>query len=313
MNLQQLEYILAVQSKGSFTEAAEHCSVTQATLSMMVRKLEDELGLEVFDRKQKPVRPTKTGLLVLAHAAKVLHEARMLKQAAKSETGAVSGEFVLAVIPTIAPYLLHRFVPAFLSKYPHARLQIEEMQTPDLIKALKQGRVEAGILATPLGEKGLGETHLYYEPFWVYAGKGENLLKKKFVLGKDLDVNRMWFLEEGHCLRTQAGQLCELKHRDSGLQRIHYEAGTVESLIRLVDASRGMTIVPELAAAELKGRRREQLRRFRNPQPAREISLVTNATFARQQWISALQQAIVKSIPEAMRHAGGLDVLGIVV
>ncbi len=311
MNLQQLEYILAVNTHKNFVEAAEHCNITQATLSMMIRKLEDELGVEIFDRSHKPVSPTKIGQLILDQAATVLHESAKLKGIAKADLLEVGGTFSLAIIPTIAPYLLHNFISNFLNKYPKAHLKIEELQTSAIITALKKNTIDGAIMATPIAGMDLHKTILYYESFLLYAAADEKVLRKKYVLPKDLDINRMWFLEEGHCFRTQTGSLCELIPESETQNRLQYEAGSIESIIKIIDHGKGITLIPELAAENIRGKRKNQIRHFKSPSPVREISLVTPNATGRRAWLNAIKSEIQAVVPAHMLKASRKEIVEI--
>lgn len=211
MNLQQLEYIVAVDITRHFVSAAERCFVTQATLSMMIKKLEEELGVVIFDRSKQPVVPTETGQRLIEQAQTILHEINRMKEIVQEEKDEVRGTLKLGIIPTLAPYLLPLFLRAFMKKYPLVNLQIFEMITDTAIQKLKQNELDIAIMATPVNNPALREEPLFYEQFVVYASSDEKLMKK-YLLADDIDVNRLWLLEEGHCLRSQVINLCELKN-----------------------------------------------------------------------------------------------------
>lgn len=215
MNIQQLIYVLAVDTQRHFANAAEKCFVTQPTLSMMVQKLEEELDVKIFDRSKQPVVPTEAGELVIRQAKIILQEANRMKIIVGELKGQMKGELRLGIIPTVAPYLLPLFLNSFLQKYPLLKIKITELTTQQIIDKLKNHDLDAGILATPLNNDSLNEQTLYYEQFVVYASKNETLMKKKFLLPGDIDTNHLWLLEEGHCLRSQILNLCELRKRNS--------------------------------------------------------------------------------------------------
>jgi len=298
MNFQQLEYILAVNKNRHFGKAAEACFVAQPTLSMMIHKLEEELGVKIFDRSQHPVVPTKEGEEVIRRAMAVIAEADYLKHYAKELKGEMTGELRLGVIPTLAPYLLPLFLKSFHEKHPALKLFIKEMVTDEIIARLQSGELDIGLLATPVGESRLKEYPLFYEEFFVYASREEKLPKKKYLLPKQIVIDHLWLLEEGHCLRNQVFNLCELKKRES--ETLNYEAGSIETLINLVDYNGGITIIPSLAELNLKPGQKKNIREFANPKPVREISLVVPQNFPRKKILSELKEAIMRSVPESM-------------
>jgi LysR family transcriptional regulator, hydrogen peroxide-inducible genes activator len=300
MNLQQLEYIVAVDQHRHFAKAAEKSFVTQPTLSMMIQKLEEELGIKIFDRKKQPVSPTIEGVEIITRARQILFQANSLKQFAKELQGEISGELHLGIIPTLAPYLLPLFLKPFSRKYPQLKIFIKEMVTDEIIIKLKSGEMDIGILATPLNEKGLMETPLFYEEFFAYASKYENLPKKRYLLPKEIDLNHLWLLEEGHCLRNQIFNLCELKKKDTVAENLHYEAGSIETLINLVDRQGGITIVPQLSMMNLQDAQKKNIWKFVNPKPVREISLVALKDYSRKKLLDSLVKEICNLVPAEM-------------
>lgn len=303
MNFQQLEYILAVDKHRHFAKAAEHCFVTQPTLSMMIQKLEEELGLKIFNREVKPVEPTKEGAEIIARAKELLTKAGLLKAYAAELKGENNGELHLGIIPTLAPYLLPLFLKSFTENHPYLKVFIKEMVTNDIIGKLKTGDLDVGLMATPLMEPQLSEQPLFYEEFYAYASSKNRLPAKKLLLPKEIDPNQLWLLEEGHCMRNQVFNLCELKKKDKKSDGLHYEAGSIETLINLVDKSHGITIVPYLATVNLKPGQVNNLHGFADPKPAREISLVTIRDFPRKKLLENLRASVLEVIPASMQQA----------
>ena len=297
MNLQQLEYIIAVHNHRHFAKAAEKCFVTQPTLSMMIQKLEAELGIKIFNRSKQPVTITTEGKEIIKRAKQILAEAAWLKAYAAEVKGEITGEVHLGIIPTLAPYLLPLFLNSFTKKYPNLKIFIKEMVTEEIISKLKTNEVDIGLLATPLNEPLLTEHHLFFEEFFAYASLGEKLPKKKYLLPTEIDPNHLWLLEEGHCLRNQIFNLCELKQQETESENLHYEAGSIETLINLVDKHQGITIVPKLAVLNLNTAQRKKIREFSNPKPVREICLVVVKSFPRKKLVEHLKEEIVKKIP----------------
>jgi len=309
MNLQQLEYIVAVDNYRHFVKASDACFVTQATLSTMIKKLEDELQVKIFDRRKQPVMPTETGKKIIAQAKIVLQQANKIKEIIMEEKGEVKGLLRIGVIPTLAPYLLPLFINNILRKYPLLKLKISELTTDEIIHKLEHHHLDAALLATPLGKSFLIEQPIFYEQFVVYASSNEKLMSKKYLLAKDIDVNRLWLLEEGHCLRSQVVNLCELKNREKELHQLDFEAGSIETLKKIVEANQGITILPELAVEGLTLKQKNNLRYFKSPAPAREISLVTYQYFTKSNLIEVLRKEILQNIPEEMKSLKKKEVI----
>jgi LysR family transcriptional regulator, hydrogen peroxide-inducible genes activator len=297
MNFQQLEYVLAVNTHRHFVDAANKCNITQPTLSMMIQKLEQELGIIIFDRTKKPVEPTADGLEIIERAKQIINEVEKLKAFSMEVKGEVSGEIKIGIIPTLAPYLLPLFLNNFVHHYPLVRIVINEMVTHDIIQKLKSGELDFGLLATPLHEPQFVEHHLFYEAFYVYLSEKELLFDKKYIIPNDLNLNQLWLLEEGHCLRNQVFNLCELSASNSVLSNLHYEAGSIETLINLVDKQHGITVIPQLAALNLSTEQQNKLKEFAKPVPMREISLVVSKNFPRKKLLEKLKLEIKKTIP----------------
>ena len=300
MNIQQLKYVLAVDAHRHFAKAAEKCFVTQPTLSMMIRSLEDELGIKIFDRSRQPVVPTEAGEVVIAQAKIILREAGRMKEIIHELKGEIKGELKLGIIPTVAPYLLPLFLNSFLKKYPRLKIKISEFTTQQIIEKLRHHHLDAGILATPLNNEILNEQPLYYEQFVVYASSNEKLMKKKYLIPGDIDTNHLWLLEEGHCLRTQVLNLCELRKKGLETSNLEYEAGSIETLKKMVDMNNGITILPELALNELNAKDKKYIRHFKPPVPVREISIVTYRHFVKQRMVDILKEEICNSVPQEM-------------
>jgi len=309
MTLIQLEYVIAIDTWRHFATAAAKCFVTQPTLSMQVQKLEEELGVRLFDRSKVPVVPTAEGVEVIQQARVVLQEAERLGEIVRQRQGEMVGELRIGILPTLAPYLLPLFLNSFLSQYPGIRLKITELTTEAIVERLKKNLLDAGLLATPLHDPGLFEQPLFYEAFVVYVSPAEPAYKKRYVLADDIDVRHLWLLEEGHCMRSQIMHLCELKTRVYGESNFQYEAGSIETLKKMVEMHNGLTILPELALADLSARQQKLVRQFKAPVPVREVSLVTHRNFVKQRLLGVLREAILQAVPADMRQHGPEGVL----
>jgi LysR family hydrogen peroxide-inducible transcriptional activator len=298
MNIQQLEYIVAVDNFRHFIQAAEHCNVTQPTLSMMIRKLEDELSVKIFDRTKQPIVPTSIGREIIDQAKIILREAGRMNEIARNFNGDLSGELRVGIIPTIAPYLLPHFVNPFIVNYPDIRLHVSEMITERIITELKQGNLDAGIVASVSEENSLHEIPLYKERFYAYVSENTDLYTKQYILPTDIEPNDLWLLEEGHCFRTQIQRLCELSRNSQFGSSFSYRSGSIETLIRMVERNGGITILPEMAVMELSEERKKHIRNFKFPEPAREVCLVVNREQMKTRLIETLKKGIVSYLPQ---------------
>jgi len=310
MTLTQLNYIIAVDRCRNFAQAAKECFVTQPTLSMQIQKLEDYLQIIIFDRSKTPVEPTPMGKKVLEHARKVMTNAQQLEELSKSLRGEVKGEFILSVIPTLAPYILPLFVQKFVQDFPEVELKIYENQTDEIIRLLKDGKIDGAILAAPLEVKELTEEHIFYEPFKIFLSPDHALLKKKNVDEKELNLGEAWLLKEGHCLRAQALQLCQVK-KTSDNKHLFFEAGSLETLINMVKSSNGFTVLPYLATMNLSDKDSKLLKDFKNAVPVRDICFVTGPHSMKKSVEKALMKVITKNIPKELKKTSSAEVLGI--
>ena len=298
MTLQQLEYVMAVFRFRHFAKAAEYCGVTQPTLSSMVQKLEDELGLKIFDRKSQPIAPTPTGRLVVEQAWKVLLRARKLKETVEEEKHSLLGTFTIGILPTIAPYLIPRFFPQLMNKYPDMDVRIVEMKTEDLKRALVRGDVDAGILAQLEGLDEFDSLPLFYEQFFAYVADGDPLFSKENIKTADLTGEYLWLLDEGHCFRDQLVKFCHLKAASAAKKA--YTLGSIETFMRIVESGKGITFIPELAVHQLDETHKRLVRPFAIPVPTREIVMITGKNFIRKTLRSLLVEEIQASVPKDM-------------
>jgi LysR family hydrogen peroxide-inducible transcriptional activator len=301
MTFVQLEYVIAVASYQHFAKAAEHCYVTQPTLSMQIHKLEKELGIKIFDRSKQPVVATEAGKQVIEQARRIIAERNVLAEKVQSFKGVLTGELKVGIIPTLAPYLLPLFITRFTKKYPEVKLTVNEITTEVLITRLREGRIDAGILVTPLNENGIKEQPLFYEELMAYVSRKNEAYQKTYMLPQDIDPNKLWLLEEGHCLRSQIVNLCELRKASREGSHFEYEAGSIETLRRMVELNDGITILPELATLTLTNKQFELIRHFKKPTPMREVSIVVHRDFVKKRLIDALRKEINDSIPEKIR------------
>ena len=298
MTLQQLEYILAVNQFRHFAKAAEYCRVTQPTLSAMIQKLEEELDTRIFDRSQQPVCPTPVGIHIIEQAQNILVQANRIKNIIEEEKHSLTGTFKLGILPTVAPYLLPRFFPQLMKKYPDLDIRVIEMKTNDIKKALQTGEIDAGIVASLAGMEELQQTPLFYEQFFVYMSRKDILFNSEVIRTSDLNGEQLWLLDEGHCFRDQLVRFCQMK--SARASQLAYHLGSMETFMRMVESGKGVTFIPELAVLQLGDIQKELVRPFAIPCPTRQIVMLTNKNFIRHTLLEALTKEIKSSIPKEM-------------
>ena len=291
MTITQLQYVLAVAEHRNFTLAAEKCFVTQPTLSMQIQKVEEELKIQIFDRTKKPIQLTDIGQKIVNQAKNIVNEADRMKDIVEQQKGFIGGEFHLGIIPTIMPTLLPMFLNTFIKKFPKVKLIIEELNTDEIILKLKNGTLDAAIAATPLSEEKLKEIVLYYEPFVAYIPEKHRIADKKEIEVSDLNLDEILLLQDGHCFRDGILNLC--KNQDvASLNNFQIQSGSFETLIKLADEGLGLTLLPYLHTLDLKDNDKLKLKHFKDPKPAREVSLIFPKTELKIQIIDALKQTI---------------------
>jgi LysR family transcriptional regulator, hydrogen peroxide-inducible genes activator len=305
ITLTQLSYVTAVAQTRNFGLAAKSCFISQPTLSMQIQKLEDDLGVTLFDRSKKPVEPTAIGRKIIEQAQVVLQEAKRIEELIKDEKGEISGEFRLGIIPTLAPYLLPLFLEKFTTNYPAVNLIVEEMQTQKIIKMLKEDKIDAGILVTPLNHKGIVEWPIFNDPFLAYLAPRHPLLSLSQVSDKDLSLDDIWLLNEGHCFRDQAIEICKrVKGKGTKNKNLTFESGNLETLKRLVDQNFGYTLLPSLAILGMSAsEQKKKVRFFKSPAPIREVSVVYSRNYLKKSIIEALHKEVVSALPRELKKS----------
>ena len=298
MTLQQIEYMLAVYRYKHFAKAAEFCHVTQPTLSAMIQKLEEELGIRIFDRKQQPVGPTPIGKQILAQGREVLLSARKLKEIVEEAKHSLLGTFRIGILPTIAPYLIPRFFPQLMKKYPDMDVRITEMQTEEIKKALRHGDIDVGILALLDDMDAFDDTHLFYEQFFAYVSREDALYRHQVIRTTDLKGEYLWLLDEGHCFSDQLVKFCQLKGASQSKKA--YSLGSIETFMRMVESGKGVTFIPELSILQLNENQKEMVRPFAIPIPTRDIVMLTAKDFIRKTLREMLVKEIQKAVPKDM-------------
>lgn len=296
-----MEYIAAVDKYRHFGQAAKACHISQPSLSMQIKKAEDLLGFVIFDRLKKPIYPTEAGKTFIVQIKNVIREHEKLVHMSKTEQG-LQGQFNLAIIPTLVPYIVPLFIEDFSKKHPHVKLKIDELKTDTIIEALKNDDIDAGLLATPLHEAGIIESTLFLEPFSLYLSPKHPLLEKKRVSEDDLDASQMWLLQDGHCLRNQIIKFCGKQKGPALLSNVEFEGGNLETLRYLVKKTKSYTMVPYLFKQSLPASEATNyVRDFVAPVPQRQIGLV----YRREQWkqdiLAALKDSIIDNLPQELK------------
>lgn len=303
MTLQQLEYILAVDRYRHFGKAADACNVTQPTLSAMVGKLEEELNAKLFDRNRQPICPTPIGEQVILQAREVLKQTDSIKDIIAEEKQSLGGIFRVGILPTIAPYLLPRFLPQLMKKYPAMDIRVREMKTHEIKEALLQGDIDAGILASIEDLEEYSQTHLFYEKYMGYVSREDALFSKDLLRTSDVASSKdLWLLDEGHCFRDQMVRFCQMKSSQNS--QLAYNLGSMETFMRMVESGIGITFIPELAVMQLTEIQKELVRPFAIPVPTRQLILITNKHFIRQSLLEVLVKEIQNSVPKTMLKLG---------
>jgi len=299
MTITQLKYVLAVAEHQNFTKAAQKVFVTQPTLSMQIQKLEDELDILIFDRSKKPIQLTETGRKIVNQARNIVDESDRIQDIVDQQKGFIGGTFRLGVIPTIMPTLLPMFLNSFIKKYPKVKLKIEELNTNTIIERLKEGHLDAAIAATPLELEDIKEQVLYYEPFVPYIPENHRLAKTDKIEVENLDIDDMLLLEDGHCFKNGIINLCKASRNYDG-DHFQLESGSFETLIKLANEGLGMTLLPYLHTLDLNETQKKNLRMFKDPIPAREVSLIFNKSELKMQIIEALRSSIAGVVKGAI-------------
>ncbi|MFI0490345.1 LysR substrate-binding domain-containing protein [Flavobacterium sp.] len=291
MTITQLQYVLAVAEHKNFTLAAEKCFVTQPTLSMQIQKIEEELNILIFDRSKKPIQLTDIGQKIVNQAKNIVNEAGKIKDIVEYQKGFIGGEFRLGIIPTIMPTLLPMFLNNFIKKYPKIKLIIEELNTDEIILRLKNGHLDAAIAATPLEDDKIKEIVLYFEPFVAYIPDNHAISNKNEIEISDLNLSDILLLQDGHCFRDGILNLCKNQNAVSE-NNFQLESGSFETLIKLADEGLGTTLLPYLHTLDLKEKDKLKLRHFKEPKPAREVSLIYPKSELKIHIIDALRNTI---------------------
>lgn len=302
MNIQQLEYLIAVDKYKHFGKAAQACFITQPTLSAMIQKFEDEMEVKVFDRTTHPIRTTDIGAQIIDQAKVVIDSVMELKNKASILNNVLAGKINLGIIPTVSSFILPTEIFEFLSKNPKIELNVKEMTTENVIKSLKSGELDAGIIATPYSDaEEFFSDFLFNEELMVYsADKIANDNKDEFILPEDINIDKVWLLEEGNCLRTQFENICNLRENSLKPKNLDFMASNINTLVQMVDKVGGLTVLPELAVSQLHDDQKVKIHRFKKPFPSREISLIYYKPTYKQKILDELVLSINSTLKEKL-------------
>lgn len=303
MNIQQLEYLIAVDKYKHFGKAAQACFITQPTLSAMIQKFEDELDVKVFDRTTHPIRTTDIGAEIIELSRKVIDSINELKDKANLLNNVLAGKLNLGIIPTVSSYILPTEIFDFLQINPKIELNVKEMTTENTIKALKSGELDAGIIATPYDAASeFYSNFLFNEELMLYSSEDSIKTGDTFIAPEEIESKKVWLLEEGNCLRTQFENICHLRENSLKPKNLEFLASNISTLIHMVDKVGGISILPELAQSHLSETQKTKVLKFRKPYPYREISIIYYKPTYKQKIIDELVGFIRKSLGEKLNY-----------
>lgn len=309
MTLEQLEYALAVGDHRSFVKAAESFQLSQPALTMQLRKLEDELGITLFDRSHKPLQITTEGASFLEKARELILNFKELKQVAHELKHKQERELSLGVIPTLAPFLLPLFINHFRESYPEVQLLIYELTTEEIIRQIKSGWLNAGIVATPLQTRGISAKVLFYERFFLYVSHQHPWYQQEVVSQGELAKADLWLLKEGNCFRSQANDICQHKQNRDKQGKLAYESSSIQSLMRIVESQNGATLIPELATLAVSSEQESMLKSIKGNAGVREVSLIHSRLYTKEQLLDKMQDSIRKHVPKHMLGVGQHEII----
>ncbi len=300
MTRSQIEYILAVAQLRSFSKAAEVCFVTQSTLSSIVAKFEQQTGIVLFDRKTKPITVTANGAVLIEYLKSIDRAFQLLDEGVNQIKQYEAGNLSIACIPTVAPYLFPLILNKLSKFYPKVTFEVHEITTERIIEAIVEGKIDIGIVSTPLEHKYLVEYPLYQEDFLLYDCGDKN--KNTDYKVSDIDLERLWLLEEGHCLRNQVGKICELRQQKKINGNLIYNCGTIFSLIEMVKLNKGITLLPRLALSSNMGINTDCIYELSSPAPTREIGIVTYQNFIKKRILNDLIARIKTAVHPHLKN-----------
>ncbi len=301
MNFSQLEYFQALVQHGSYSRAAGQLHITQPALSLQIGKLEEEVGFKLIDRRKRPLELTREGEVFHQRVSEILLKMKQLTDLSMEMGEEIQGTLKTGIIPTLAPYLVPLFIGDLNRRYPKLQVEISELKTEEIIRRIKTGTLDLGILSTPVSTTGIEFTPLFYEQFFAYISPNHPLFSKNQVSIEAINEEEIWYLEEGNCFQNQVNSICQVKSPAQPGQPLVYRSHSIESLRRIVENKGGITFIPELATMNVSAGQEDLIKEFEGTPPAREISLVSLRNPVYEKQIQALQSAILENIPRRMR------------
>ncbi len=301
MTFNQLRYVVAISKYGSFSKASEALKITQPALTLQIKKLEDEIGLVLFDRSQKQISLTREGEVMMAKATQILSLVDNLSDVAIELEDEINGKLNIGIIPTIAPYITPLFIDELNKNYPKLKLNIIELITEDVVSRIKTGELDLGVISTPVQAKGVVFTKLFYEKFYLFVSDQNELYSNDTVKIKEIDLNDLWYLNEGNCFQNQVNALCKFSEKLIEKQNFRYQSNSIESLRYIVENRGGITFIPELATLTISSEKEGMVKDIEGILPVREISMITSKFVAKQKLIDAFLEILLTNIPERMK------------
>lgn len=299
MTRSQIKYVLALEKLKNFRLAAEACFITQSTLSTMISKFEDQIGIEIFNRKTRPLSITAQGQEIIKSLKSISREFQLLDETLYGLQDIEIGELKLACLPTIAPYLYPRILNKISNKYEKVNFSVHELTTEKIVSEIIAGNIDIGIVSIPLENKELIEYPLYEEDFLIYD-YGYNLRSKKYAV-TDIDIDRLWLLEEGHCMRNQVGKICKPKQQKKINGNLVYSCGSIYTLIEMVKMNKGVTLLPRLATIDNKQIDEKRVFNISQPVPIRKIGLITHKNFVKKQLLAIIATIINDAVQPSLK------------
>ena len=294
MTRSQVEYVLTLAKLKNFGKAAEACFVTQSTLSAMIAKFEEQSGVVLFNRKTRPITITPKGDRILKSLKSIAREYQILDELINEIKGFEVGNVSIACIPTVAPYLYPLILNQLSNEYAGVNFTIHEFTTERIVEEIIAGTIDIGIVSIPLENKELVEYELYDEDFLIYDCGNEN--KDSTYRISDIDLERLWLMEEGHCLRNQVGKICELRQQKKINGNLTYSCGTIFTLIEMVKMNNGITLLPRLALSNNSHLDSNRIHSFSEMVPTRKIGLITHKNYIRKRILSSLTNTIKQAV-----------------
>ncbi len=303
MNIQQLEYLIAVDKYKHFGRAAQACFITQPTLSAMIQKFEDELDVKIFDRTTHPIRTTDIGVQIIGQAKEVIDSVNELRNKASLLNNVLAGKLNLGIIPTVSSFILPTEIFDFLQLNPKIEFSVKEMTSENIIKGLKTGELDAGIISTPYESAQEFYHHVIFNEELMLYSSNDSIKPNAYMVPEDIDVDKVWLLEEGNCLRTQFEHICHLKENSLKPKNLEFLASNIGTLIQMVDKVGGISILPELGVEQLSEDQKRKVHRFHKPFPYREISMIYYKPTYKQKIIDELVAFISKSVELKLNYS----------